>query len=49
MCENNASFDLTSFDLASCIEDCQQCIEMLMQYEEDPSLFNEGMLANVLL
>nr|XP_047125665.1 regulator of telomere elongation helicase 1 isoform X2 [Hydra vulgaris]XP_047125666.1 regulator of telomere elongation helicase 1 isoform X2 [Hydra vulgaris] len=34
-CENNASFELSSFDLASCIEDSQQCIEILLQKEEE--------------
>jgi len=35
VCESNASFDLTSFDIASCIEDSQQCIEILMEKEEE--------------
>ena len=34
VCEDNMSFDFTSFDLASCVDDCQQCIEALMQKEE---------------
>lgn len=28
-CEETASFDLTSFDIASCIEDIAQCIEFI--------------------
>merc|ERR1711962_1050644 len=35
VCEDNMSFDFTSFDVASCIEDCQQCIELIMQKEEE--------------
>lgn len=34
VCEDNASFDLSSIDIASCIEDCTQCIELLMEKEE---------------
>ena len=28
-CEETVSFDLTSFDIASCIEDVAQCIEFI--------------------
>lgn len=34
VCEDNASFDLSSIDIASCIEDCTQCIDLLMEKEE---------------
>lgn len=42
VCEENSSFDLTSFDLASCIEDCQHCIETLLQQEEDGTMQDEA-------
>lgn len=35
VCEDNMSFDFTSFDLASCVDDSQQCIEILLQKEEE--------------
>ena len=49
VCESNASFDLTSFDIASCVEDCQQCIEILLQAEEEGNLLGEGNVIYVLL
>ena len=33
ICEDSASFDLTSFDLASCIEDINQCLEFVLSKE----------------
>ncbi|XP_066910360.1 regulator of telomere elongation helicase 1-like [Clytia hemisphaerica] len=47
VCESNASFDLTSFDLASCIEDCQQCVELLMQAEEDNTVLDEASVTDL--
>ena len=46
MCENNASFDLTSFDIASCIEDASQCMEILMEKEEQ-GFSDEGIDLNM--
>ncbi|PFX28485.1 Regulator of telomere elongation helicase 1 [Stylophora pistillata] len=34
-CEETASFDLTSFDIASCIEDVAQCIEIIECREQN--------------
>ena len=35
VCEDNMSFDFTSFDVASCVEDCQACVEILMEKEAE--------------
>eukprot|EP00794_Sanderia_malayensis_P019946 gene19946-21899_t len=39
ICEDTASFDLTSFDLASCMEDCDECIRIL---QENSEVIEEG-------
>lgn len=48
MCEETASFDLTSFDIASCIEDVAQCIEFVECREHNELDVDEG-TGNVLL
>ena len=42
MCEETASFDLTSFDIASCIEDVAQCIEFIECREHNELDADEG-------
>ncbi|XP_046858545.1 regulator of telomere elongation helicase 1-like [Xenia sp. Carnegie-2017] len=37
-CEEAMSFDLTSYDIASCIEDLDRCLDILTQMEEDGTL-----------
>lgn len=34
ICEDSASFDLTSFDIASCIEDIDQCLNFVLSKED---------------
>ena len=46
-CEDSASFDLTSFDVASCVEDVAQCIEIIECREHNELNVDEG--AGVLL
>ncbi|XP_044173590.1 regulator of telomere elongation helicase 1-like [Acropora millepora] len=41
-CEESASFDLTSFDIASCIEDIAQCIELIECREQNELAVEEG-------
>lgn len=41
-CEESASFDLTSFDIASCIEDISQCIELIECREHNELAVEEG-------
>jgi len=41
-CEESASFDLTSFDIASCIEDVTQCIEFIDCREHNELNVDEG-------
>ncbi|KAJ7333752.1 Regulator of telomere elongation helicase 1 [Desmophyllum pertusum] len=41
-CEETASFDLTSFDIASCIEDVAQCIEFIECREHNELDTNEA-------
>jgi len=50
-CEESASFDLTSFDIASCIEDVTQCIEFIDCREHNELNVDEGagMLKNRVL
>lgn len=48
MCEETASFDLTSFDIASCIEDVAQCIEFVECHEHN-ELDVDEVTGNVLL
>ncbi|CAB3987407.1 regulator of telomere elongation helicase 1-like isoform X1 [Paramuricea clavata] len=38
ICEEAMSFDLTSFDIASCIEDLDKCLDTLSNMEEDGTL-----------
>ncbi|XP_028407284.1 regulator of telomere elongation helicase 1-like [Dendronephthya gigantea] len=38
ICEAAMSFDLTSFDIASCIEDLDKCLDTLATMEEDGTL-----------
>lgn len=46
-CEEAASFDLTSFDIASCIEDVSQCIELIECREQNELGVDEGGAADV--
>lgn len=46
-CEEAASFDLTSFDIASCIEDVSQCIELIDCREQNELGVDEGGAADV--
>ena len=41
-CEDSASFDLTSFDIASCIEDVMQCIEIIECREHNELNADDG-------
>lgn len=41
-CEEAASFDLTSFDIASCIEDVAQCIEFIECREHNDLNVEDG-------
>ena len=35
ICEEAMSFDLTSFDIASCIEDLDKCLDILTNLDEE--------------
>lgn len=38
MCEESASFDLKSFDIASCIEDVDKCLEQVIMQKENAEI-----------
>ncbi|XP_032236204.1 regulator of telomere elongation helicase 1 isoform X1 [Nematostella vectensis] len=38
VCEETVSFDLTSFDIASCVEDVLLCMEYVANAEDDPDI-----------
>ena len=38
MCEESASFDLTSFDIASCFEDIDKCLEQVINQTENADM-----------
>lgn len=38
ICEEAVSFDLTSFDIASCVEDLDRCLETVTRMEEEGTL-----------
>ena len=42
MCEESASFDLTSFDIASCFEDIDKCLEQVINQTENGDIADDA-------